>query len=55
MENRNQNRGQIMAIDKSLSRFKSHPIPQNKIDSANDLLKATNFLEVFPDFNLSNY
>jgi len=38
----------LMVVDKTLDRFKNVPIPQDKIDSANSVIEASNFYEVFP-------
>ncbi|MBK8052551.1 MAG: hypothetical protein IPK35_04530 [Saprospiraceae bacterium] len=38
----------LMVVDKTLDRFKNVPIPQDKIDSANSAIGASNFYEVFP-------
>jgi hypothetical protein len=38
----------LMVVDKTLDKFKDVPIPQDKIDSANSAIEASNFYEVFP-------
>jgi hypothetical protein len=36
-------RNPLMVVDKSLDKFKNYPIPQYKIDSANEISKMESF------------
>jgi hypothetical protein len=36
-------RNPLMVVDKNLDKFKTYQIPQNKIDSANEISKMDNY------------
>lgn len=40
---RDLNRNPLMVVDKSLDKFKNYPVPQYKIDSANEISKMESF------------
>ena len=40
-------RNPILVVDKSLDKFKNYPIPQYKIDSANDTANTESFKQLF--------
>ncbi len=43
LNKRDLKRNPLMVIDKSLDKFKDYPIPQCKIDSANEIYKMDSF------------
>jgi hypothetical protein len=44
-------RNPLMVVDKNLDKYKNYPIPQNKIDSANEISKMESYIALKKERN----